>query len=172
MTDKEKNDNGECEVIYDMIGNIKDDVFSSDDKAELIVFLMENKQKYDMILHLSKSNKHDLITSLLKRYLKQSRELSLDSLDNLMKFLKQISDSTRKRIMLNKSTIEELKDYDGDLLDLKIDVYMVDEIGSELCDILKKFQSNPNLLRTFNKLPQNDVVILRSYVVSVLSGDE
>jgi hypothetical protein len=137
--------------ICSIIANIQDDTLTSDKKAKLIDLLMENQQKHDMIIHLMKINRNDLVTSLLKQYLEQSEELDLS---NIIRFwdcsLKKASDEMKKK---NKNKEDE-----------EIIITLSDVSGELIFQILKLFQSDKNLLKTFNKLPQDNMMLLMSYI--------
>ncbi len=137
--------------ICSIVADIKDNALTSDKKAKLIDLLMENQQKNNMIMHLAKITRYDLIVSMLKRYLEQLEE---NDLSNIMRFLEWWVDKA------NKSYKAENKDKE----DEEIGFMVADNMGVPVFQLLKLFQNDKNLLKIFNKLPQDNMTLLLVYI--------
>lgn len=140
------------QTICMLIADIRDDSLSSDKKAKLIEFIMENKEKYDMIVHLIKKDKNELAISLLKRYSIQMEELDLNN------FIQYVNWTIDVQIKMDMKKEDIIKDKDEYILE------MVSDSKGDMYKIFKLFQDNKNLLKTFNKLPQDNKILLTAYV--------
>jgi len=130
--------------VINIIMGIEDEDITVDDKTRLIKLVVNDIQKMEILTHLDKINRKDLLISMLKRYVKK---FEIEDLSILYKFY-------QKAISISKKEIEsEAGRKKLERCIVKINMLKLSEkIDLDTLEEMKRIPFDDELLDYFNRL--------------------